>query len=76
MFLVSGPKAEMSCGLNSAVAAKSGVKMESTCSVAKAVSDVVTLNHHDIIGLDNMNALDSYNATGLSYSTTVTSSFT
>ena len=53
VFLVSGPKAEMSCGLNSAVAAKSGVKMESTCSVAKAVSDVVTLNHHDIIGLDN-----------------------
>jgi hypothetical protein len=37
MFLVSGPKPEMICGLISAVTAKSGAKMESTCSVAKAV---------------------------------------
>jgi hypothetical protein len=37
MFLVSGPKAETTCGLISAVAAKSGAKVKSTCSVAKAV---------------------------------------
>jgi len=54
MSFVIATKAEMTCRLNSAVPARSGAKVKSTCSVAKAVSDVVTLNHHDIIGLDNM----------------------